>query len=97
MPKIPTLDEARIAGRSACQTEGSQHYQANKDEGNIEPLDLMIAKGIAEDFCLGSIIKYATRFKKTRNVNDLKKVSDYAQIMAGIHLYSIDAPREVGK
>lgn len=85
--KLPTLDEARSRGTDFCQTEGSEHYQANKDEGNIEPMDLMIAKGLAEDFCLGSIIKYATRFKKTRNLNDLKKISDYAHIMAGIELY----------
>lgn len=87
MEKVPTLDEVRVRGKVFCQTEGSQHYQAEEGEGNIEPLDLMIAKGMAEDFCLGSIIKYATRFKKTRNPKDLKKVSDYAHIMAGIELY----------
>lgn len=87
--KLPTLDEARAKGTQFCQTEGSAHYQAEEGEGNIEPMDLMIAKGLAEDFCLGSIIKYATRFKKTRNLNDLKKVSDYAHIMTGIELYRI--------
>ena len=72
--------DARHAGREyCCDTEGSEHYK----EGGIEPLDLMISKGIVEDFCIGNMIKYATRFKKTQNLNDLKKVSDYAHILCG--------------
>ena len=75
--------EARHKGREFCnQTEGSDHYK----EGGVEPLDLMIAKGMAEDFCIGNMSKYAFRFKKTRNLEDLKKVSDYAQILCGIEL-----------
>lgn len=75
--------EARHAGREyCCSTEGSDHYK----EGGLEPLDLMIAKGLAEDFCIGNISKYAFRFKKTRNPDDLKKVSDYAHILCGIEL-----------
>lgn len=75
--------EARHKGREFCnQTEGSNHYK----EGGVEPLDLMIAKGIVEDFCIGNMAKYAFRFKKTRNLEDLKKVSDYAQILCGIEL-----------
>ena len=78
-----TVYEARAAGREYCNnTQGSEHYKG----GEIEPLDLMISKGLAEDFCIGSIIKYATRFKKTRNPDDLKKVSDYAQILCGIEI-----------
>lgn len=72
----------RALGREYCQTEGSQHYK----EGGIEPLDLMMAKGVIEDFCIGNMIKYATRFKITRNLEDLKKVSDYAQILCGVEL-----------
>lgn len=78
--------EARHAGREyCCKTEGSDHYK----EGGVEPLDLMIAKGLAEDFCIGNMSKYAFRFKKTRNLEDLKKVSDYAHILCGVELSKI--------
>jgi hypothetical protein len=75
--------QIRQIGRDYCLTEGSEHY---KNEGKVEPLDLMIDKGIAEDFCVCNMIKYAIRFKETRNTNDLKKVSDYAHILCGIEL-----------
>ncbi len=75
--------EMRAAGRNYCVgTEGSEHYK----EGGLEPIDLMASKGILEDFCIGNIIKYATRFKKTRNLVDLKKVSDYSHILAGLEI-----------
>lgn len=75
--------EARHKGREFCnKTEGSEHYK----EGGMEPLDLMIAKGIVEDFCIGNMSKYAFRFKKTRNLEDLKKVSDYTHILCGVEL-----------
>ena len=81
--------EARHAGREyCCKTEGSDHYK----EGGVEPLDLMIAKGLAEDFCIGNMSKYAFRFKKTRNLEDLKKVSDYAHILCGVELGKVDKP-----
>lgn len=74
--------KARNIGRAyCCNTDGSEHYK-----GGIEPLDLMISKGLAEDFCIGNISKYAFRFKKTRNPDDLKKVSDYAHILCGLEL-----------
>lgn len=75
--------EARHKGRDyCCDTEGSEHYK----EGGIEPLDLLISKGMIEDFCIGNMLKYATRFKKTRNLVDLRKVSDYAHILCGVEL-----------
>jgi len=75
--------EARALGRSyCCATEGSNHYK----EGGLEPMDLMIAKGIYEDFCVGNMVKYAIRFKVTRNPEDLKKVSDYSHILCGVEL-----------
>ena len=78
-----TVYEARHAGRTYCNdTEGSEHYKG----GEIEPLDLAIADGSAEDFILVSITKYAKRFKRTRNCNDLKKISDYAHILCGVEL-----------
>jgi hypothetical protein len=36
-----------------------------------------------EGYLVGNIIKYATRFKVTRNTKDLRKVSDYAHILCG--------------
>ena len=84
-----TVYEARHAGREyCCDTEGSDHYR----EGGVEPIDLMIAKGIIEDFCIGNMVKYATRFKLTRNLVDLKKVSDYAHILCGVELAKTATP-----
>ena len=77
--------DARTIGRDYCQTEGSDHY---KKEGGIEPLDLMLNNGLVEDFCIGNMVKYAIRFKKTRNLEDLKKVSDYAHILCGNEILS---------
>jgi len=89
--------EARHLGCTYCNdTEGSEHYK----EGGVEPLDLLIAKGMIEDFCIGNMVKYATRFKITRNLVDLRKVSDYAHILCGVELDkqspSID-PLEMGE
>lgn len=78
-----SIYEIRKAGREYCQTEGSEHYKA---VSALEPMDLIIAKGLAEDFCLANIIKYAARFKQTQNLNDLKKAADYSQILVGIKL-----------
>jgi hypothetical protein len=89
--------EARKAGRDFClTTEGSGHYKGGSD---IEPLDLIISKGFIEDFCLANIIKYATRFKVTQNLDDLIKVSDYAQILCGVKLQKdkINKREMVGK
>lgn len=74
--------QARKLGRDYCQTEGNEHYK----EGGIEPIDLMVAKGIFEDYALGNIVKYATRFKKTQNLDDLRKAQDYAHILCGVKL-----------
>lgn len=73
--------QARETGRQFCLTEGSDHYK-----GKIEPIDYMISNGIFENFAIGNIIKYATRFKKTRNLDDLKKVADYAHILSGLEI-----------
>ena len=75
--------EIRKAGREYCQAEGSEHYKA---DNKLEPIDLIIAKGLAEDFCLANIIKYASRFKKTQKLEDLRKISDYAHILCGVKI-----------
>ncbi len=90
-----SIYEIRQAGREFCQTEGSEHY---KSVDKLEPIDLIIAKGLAEDFCLANIIKYAARFKQTQNLNDLKKASDYSQILVGVKLnesHGIEAPNPI--
>ena len=78
-----SIYDIRKAGREYCQTEGSEHY---KTEDKVEPIDLIIALGHGEGFCIGSIIKYAARFKRTQNLDDLKKASDYSQILVGCKL-----------
>jgi len=76
------ISKIRQLGKEFCQTEGSAHYKG----GGVEPIDLMISKGLAEDFCICNMVKYATRFKNTRNLDDLKKVSDYSHILCGIEI-----------
>jgi len=87
---VKSISSIRNLGRDYCQTEGSSHYK----EGGIEPIDLIISKGLIEDFCLANIIKYATRFKKTRNLEDLKKVSDYSHILCGVELSKVIEVRD---
>ena len=40
---------------------------------NIEPAEYAIQNDFAEDWIITNIVKYITRFKKTRDINDLKK------------------------
>lgn len=81
---MKNIYEIRKQGRDYCQTEGNDHYEHN--EGGVEPIDLIIACGYGEGFCGDNMIKYAARFKQSRKLDDLKKVSDYAHIMAGMEL-----------
>ena len=89
-----SIYDIRKAGREYCQTEGSEHY---KTEDKVEPIDLIIALGYGEGFCMGSIIKYAARFKRTQNLQDLRKVSDYAHIMCGCNLPKDDTEQGIVK
>jgi len=77
-----SIHDVRKLGREYCQTDGSQHYREN----SIDTIEYAIANGMIEDFCLINIIKYASRFKHTRKLDDLKKVSDYSHILAGVEL-----------
>lgn len=73
-------NQARHKGKEYCdQWEGSQHYI----EQNIEPLDIIINQGWAEAFCKANIIKYTMRCK---GPEDVKKIADYAHILAGLLL-----------
>lgn len=85
---MPTVYDYRAAGREFCNnTEGSQHYKG----GTVEPLDLIFSKGHGAGFCLGSIEKYAGRFPETNDLNDLRKISDYAQLLCGFILLRTEA------
>lgn len=53
------------------------HYST---EGEIQPIDLIKSKGVLSEFCYGSIIKYVTRFNKTKNLKDLLKAGHYLQM-----------------
>jgi len=81
--------EIRKLGKEFCETEGSAHYKG----GNVEPIDLIISKGLGKDFCIANIIKYATRFKNTGNLEDVKKAVDYGHILAGIELDKLQTDR----
>lgn len=70
--------EARARGKKICETQGSSHYK-----GKVEPMELIMAIDYVEGFCIGNIIKYAARFKRTRNLKDLAKIADNAHILAG--------------
>lgn len=61
--------------------KGQKHYITDEE---IQALDLMIAIGVGKEFCIGSIIKYASRYPQTKNVKDLEKISDYGLILLGI-------------
>jgi len=76
------IHEIRELGKNFCQTVGSAHYREN----SIDPIEYAIANNMIEDFCLINIIKYASRFKHIRNLDDLKKVSDYSHILCGVEL-----------
>lgn len=85
---VPSIYEIRAKGVAYCKTDGSDHYKGSEDE--IEPIEFAIQNGLFEDFAVVNIIKYASRFKKDRNLKDLKKVADYAHILCGVELMKED-------
>ena len=54
-----------------------QHYVGKKE---IQTLDVWESMGIAEEMCLGTIVKYAMRYGKKdgKNKKDLLKITHYA-------------------
>lgn len=57
---------------------GSAHYKA----GDIEPIDYMFANALGEPFCLGCIIKYATRCNLSGTKRkDLEKIIHYTEFI----------------
>ena len=89
---MKTIYEIRAKGQEYCKTDGSTHY---KQKDGIEPIELLINNGdLVEDFCIGNMLKYAMRFKNTRNLEDLKKVADYAHILCGAELANRESKEE---
>jgi len=79
----PNVYQARAAGREYCRTEGAAHYH---QAPGAEPLDLIISCDYSEGFCIGGAIKYAGRYRRTRDLDDLKKAVDLLQIYCGVRL-----------
>lgn len=74
---------ARKTGRKYCNdTEGSKHYV----QPGVEAMDLIISLGYHKGYCLGSAIKYLSRFKRTKQLGDLRKASDMIHIYVGAEL-----------
>lgn len=61
----------------------SEHYAKDK----VQAMDLIIAAGHGKGFCVGDIIKYATRYgtKKGHNRADILKILHYALFLLHIH------------
>ena len=76
----------RQLGKEVCNTEGTEHYRVR----NVEPIEIAIENEMFEDFALTNIVKYALRFKHTRNTQDLKKVADYAHLLAGVETENME-------
>ena len=49
------------------------HY----NQSSLEVIDAIEGLGYAEGFCIGSIIKYVTRYKHKNGIEDLKKAQWY--------------------
>jgi len=86
-----SLYDYRAIGKVYCNFEGSEHYRNT----TLEPMDLIIDKGLSEDFCLGNIIKYAARFKRTQKLSDLQKIADYAHILCGVKMNEEQLPPQM--
>ena len=64
-------------------TYGSHYCGQNQEYKNIQTIDLMAAKDLAQDFCQANILKYGSRYgaKNGRNKSDLMKVIHYAMLL----------------
>ena len=64
-------------------TYGSHYCGQNQEYRNIQTIDLMAAKDLAQDFCQANILKYGSRYgaKNGRNKRDLMKVIHYAMLL----------------
>lgn len=55
-------------------TKGPYYYR----QGSIQPIEYIFANNF--DYVEGNIIKYITRHKCTRNIEDLKKAAHYLEM-----------------
>ena len=64
-------------------TYGSHYCGQNQEYKDIQTIDLMAAKDLAQDFCQANILKYGSRYgaKNGRNKSDLLKVIHYAMLL----------------
>jgi hypothetical protein len=64
-------------------TYGSHYCGHNQDYKDIQTIDLMAAKDLAQHFCQANILKYGSRYgdKDGRNKRDLLKVIHYAMLL----------------
>ena len=79
------FDEERIL--TVAQLYINKTYGEHYGKGKVQPTDLIIDSGHGEGFCIGNIIKYASRYGKKGGKNrlDILKIIHYAVI-----LYSIE-------
>jgi collagenase-like PrtC family protease len=58
-----------------------KHYNV----GNIEVIEYLKDQGLAEDFCIGNVIKYVSRHRhKSNPLEDLKKAMWYLEYLIKI-------------
>ena len=63
-----------ITGDFMEKVNHPSHYNV----GRIEVIDYLKDQGVAEDFCIGNVIKYISRYKhKNDPLEDLKKARWY--------------------
>ena len=62
----------------------SKHYAA---PNGVQSMDLISASGLGLDFCLGNVLKYASRYGKKNGANreDLMKIMHYTLLAINEH------------
>ena len=62
----------------------SKHYAA---PNGVQSMDLISASGLGLDFCLGNVLKYASRYGKKNGANreDLMKIMHYTRLAINEH------------
>lgn len=86
-----SIDTMREVGRALTVTDGSAHYNYTE----VQPIDLIASVNQLEGFCIGSAIKYSSRFGITRNKKDLIKAVDLLQVLLGyLELKTIPQEKE---
>ena len=62
----------------------SKHYAS---KNGVQSMDLISASGLGLDFCLGNVLKYASRYGKKNGANreDLMKIMHYTLLAINEH------------